>query len=102
MGELLGGFCGGACESKNDGQSNKASMSAFMVKSQHLMEELPTLNKCGTMEHMATNSRAKRKAAKRPTSVKQAEAGVKSAQDVFKQILRKADSGTESAQGKTN
>jgi len=40
---------------------------------------------------MATQSRAKRKAEKRQTSVKAAEAGVKSAQDVFKKILEKAD-----------
>lgn len=55
------------------------------------MEELPSGKICGTVEHMATNSRAKRKAAKRPTSTKQAEAGVKTAQDVFRRILEKAD-----------
>lgn len=49
---------------------------------------------------MATESRAKRKAAKRPTSVKSAEAGVKSAQDVFKKLLGKVDPESCKEQGK--
>lgn len=49
---------------------------------------------------MATDSRAKRKAAKRKTSVKAAESGVKTAQDVLKKMLEKADPESCKTDGK--
>ena len=45
---------------------------------------------------MATKSRIKRKAAKRPTSTKEAEEGIVAAQDVFRRFLEKADPAASS------